>query len=72
MLKTESLGGKANHIYETYKNTVMPRGRHIYTKAYDMAKSKMWAYSQWDHELPHWKYLLKCCDKFPSINIADQ
>ena len=25
-------GEKANHIYETYKNTVMPHGRHIYAK----------------------------------------
>ena len=25
-------GGKANHIYETYKNTIMPHGRHIYAK----------------------------------------
>ena len=33
-------GEKANHIYETYKNTVMPHGRNIYTKAYDMAKEK--------------------------------
>ena len=29
-------GEKAHHIYETYKNTVMPHGRHIYAKAYDM------------------------------------
>ena len=25
-------------IYETYKNTVMTHGRHIYAKAYDMVK----------------------------------
>ena len=34
-------GEKANHIYETYKNTVMPHGRHIYANAYDMAKATM-------------------------------
>ena len=39
-------GGKANHIYETYKNTVMTHGRHIYAKAYDMEKSTMCAYPQ--------------------------
>ena len=27
---------KSHHIYTTYKNTVMPHGRHIYAKAYDM------------------------------------
>ena len=26
-------GEKAHHIYTTYKNTVMPRGCHIYAKA---------------------------------------
>ena len=30
-------GEKSHHIYETYKNTVMPHGRHIYAKASDMA-----------------------------------
>ena len=25
-------GEKAHHIYETYKNTVMPHGRHINEK----------------------------------------
>ena len=27
---------KSHHIYETYKNTVMPHGRHICAKASDM------------------------------------
>ena len=31
-------GEKENRIYETYKNTVMPHGRHVYAKSYDMAK----------------------------------
>ena len=34
-------GKKAHHIYETYKNTVMPHGRHIYSKASDMANETM-------------------------------
>ena len=38
-------GEKANIIYETYKNTVMPHGHHIYAKAYDTAKAKMCANS---------------------------
>ena len=37
--KNRRSGGKVNHIHETYKNTVMPHGRHIYAKAYDMAKA---------------------------------
>ena len=50
----------------------MPHGRRIYAKAYDMAKETMCAYSQSDHALPHWKYVLQCCAKLPSINLPDQ
>ena len=50
----------------------MPHGRHIYAKAYVMAKKKMCAYSQSYHALPHWKYVLRCCAKCPSISIPDQ
>ena len=46
-------GEKSHHIYETYKNTVMPHGRHIYSKAYDMARAAMCTYPQSDHVLPH-------------------
>ena len=44
---------KSNHIYETYKNTVMPHGRHIYAKSYYISKATMCAYPQSDHALPH-------------------
>ena len=50
----------------------MPHGRHIHAKAYNMAKATMCAYSQSDHALPHWKCVLRCCAKCPSINIPDQ
>ena len=50
----------------------MSHGRHIYAKAYDMAKKTMCAYSQSYHELPHWKCVLQCCAKCPSINITHQ
>ena len=39
-------GGVSNCIYETYKNTVISHGRHIYPKESDMAKAKMCAYPQ--------------------------
>ena len=51
-------GEKAHHIYEKYKNTVMPHGRHIYAQASDMAKATMCTYPQSDHALPHWKCVL--------------
>ena len=50
----------------------MPHGRHIYVKVYDISKATMCAYSQSDHELPHWKCVLQCCAQCPSINIPDQ
>ena len=36
-------GEKENCIYETYKNKVMTHGRHIYAKAYDMARATICA-----------------------------
>ena len=50
----------------------MPHGCHIYAKSSDIAKAKICTYHQSDHELPHWKYVLRCCAKFPCINIPDQ
>ena len=37
-------GEKENPVYETYKNTVMTHGRHIYAKSSDMAKYTMCEY----------------------------
>ena len=50
----------------------MPHGRHIYAKAYYIAKAKMCANSQSYHGLPHCTYVLRCCVQCPSINIPDQ
>ena len=65
-------GEKAHHIYETYKNTLMLHGRHIYAKASNMAQATMWAYPQSDNALSHWKCVLRCCSDCQSINIPDQ
>ena len=64
--------GKENRINKTFKNTVMPHGSRIYYKEYDMAKATMCAYSQSYNSLQHWKCVLRCCAKCPSINIHDQ
>ena len=58
-------GERYKRIYEAYNNTVMPHGRHIYAKVYDMVKATMCTYPQSVHALPHWKCLLCCCAKFP-------
>ena len=65
-------GEKSHHIYETYKNEVMPHGRHIYAKGSDMAQATMCAYPQSDHVLPHRRYVLRCCADCTCINIPDQ
>ena len=63
---------KANCIYEIYINTVIPHGRHIYAKSYDMEKVRICTYPKSDHSLPQWKYVLWCCDKCPCVNLPDQ
>ena len=65
-------GEKSHHIYETYKNTVMPHERHIYSKACDMEKAIMCKNSQSDYALPNWKCVLWYCSKFPCINLPDK
>ena len=65
-------GEKSYHIYETYKNTVMPHGSHIYDKASDIEKATMCTYAQYDHALPHWKCVLRCCSECIYINLTDQ
>ena len=65
-------GEKAHQIYTTYKNTVIPHGSHIYATASDMENATMCTYPQSEHALPHWKYVLRCCNDCPCINITDQ
>ena len=72
MLKPERLLKKHIHIYETYKNTVMPHRSHIYVKARDMKKATICTYTQSDHSLPHCKCVLVCYSDCPYINLPDQ
>ena len=50
----------------------MPHGCRIYSKAYDMEKDKMCAYTKSDNALPNWKSIILCCAKYLCINIHDQ
>ena len=70
--KNRRSGEKSHHIYETYKNTLMPHGRNIYAKSSDMAKAKMCTYPQSDNALPHWKCVLWCCSDCSCINLPNQ
>ena len=58
--------------FETYKNSVRPCGVHIYTKASEMATAKISPFPYLYHTIPHCKYLLRCCDKCPSMFIPSQ
>ena len=60
-------GEKSHHVYETYKNTVMPYVHHSCAKAADMAQATMCTY-------PHFrtgKCVLRCCVDCQCINIPD-
>ena len=50
----------------------MPHGRHIYAKASYMTHATMCSYPQYDHAMPHCKFVLRCCDEFPCINLPHQ
>ena len=58
--------------YKTYKNTVMPHGRHIYAKVSDMTKATMCEYPQSDHAFPQWNCVLRCCETCLCVNLTDQ
>ena len=63
---------KANHPLETYKNSVIPHGRHIYVTAADTAMATMCAYTPYQHALKHWICVLRCCSNYPNIDLPYQ
>ena len=64
-------GEKANHTFDTYKNSVMPHGHHIYETSSDIAMATMCAYPPSQHALSHWKCVLRCCYNCPGIDFPD-
>ena len=50
----------------------MPHGRHIYAKAYDMARATMCEYSQSYKFQYTFPVCIEICAKFPSIHLPDQ
>ena len=59
----------ANQLFETYKNTSVPHGKHMFQTSYDMLMAKMCAYPSSKYALPHWKYVLSCCAQCPRIDL---
>ena len=56
-------------LFETYKNSVMPHGCHIYQTASPMAMETICAYPSPPHAFPHWKCVLHCYANFPHIDL---
>ena len=65
-------GEKANYLFETYKNSVIPHGRHIYAKSSDMDMDTIFSYPSSQHAFPHWKCVFHCCYSCPRIDLLDQ
>ena len=51
---------------------VMTHEPHIYAKSYDTSKATICAYTQSNHELPHWIYVMQCCAECPCVNLPYQ
>ena len=58
----------ANSLFETYKNTVTPHGKHMFETAYDMEMATMCVYPSYKYALPHWKCVFRCCAKCTRID----
>ena len=69
-VQTKRSGELSSRFYETYKNTVKLYGCHIHFTAADMSWATMCPCTSQHHGLPHWKYLLHCCKKLPSLSIT--
>ena len=62
----------SSHIFETYKNSLRPHGCNIHNSATYMSMAKHYTCTYTHHGLPHWKYVLRSCDKLPNIVIPSQ
>ena len=70
--QNRSYGEIPSRIFETYKNAVRPHGCHIYNTSVDMAMVTMCHCTYAHHGIPHWKFVLRCCDKCTSILLPSQ
>ena len=61
-----------NILFETYKKYFMPHGCLIYQTESDRDMSTICAYTPSQHELPHCKCVLRCCEKISHIYLPGQ
>ena len=60
----------ANHLFETYKHSVIPHVKHVFKTASDIAMATMCAYPSFKNSLPHWKFVMRCCAKCSCIDVT--
>ena len=65
-------GKISSHIYETYNNAVRPHSFHIFNTAVDMSMETIFSCNSEHYGIPHWKCVLRCFDKRPSIVLPSQ
>ena len=65
-------GENSNLLFETYKHSVIPHGRHLYATAAAMVMAKMCENPPYQHSFTHWKCLFCCCYNLPRIDIPYQ
>ena len=58
-----------NLVFEIYKNSIMPHGKHKFNIESYMDMATMCAYPSSTYELPHCKFVLWYCAQFPCIDI---
>ena len=63
-------GEMVNRLFETYKNSVMPYGNHMFHTESDIAMATMCEYPSSKYELPHWKCVLSCCALCPRVDLT--
>ena len=67
--KNRRSGETANHIFETYKNSVMTHGKHKLKIASEMSMAKICAYPSFRYASTHWNLSLRCCAQCPRIYL---
>ena len=72
MIKKDGLVKNKIVFFEKYKNYVIIHGCHLHNTSAEMAMAKMILCPSVHNALPHWKFMLHCCDKCTSIFIPSQ
>ena len=72
MHKTEGMEKLLIILFETYKTTVIPYGKHMFQTESDMVMSTICAYLSSKYALPHCKCVLSCFAQCPRIDLPSQ